>query len=124
MWGQRRASEPSCKSLLVVFGALISQMSGSISGYGRHLPDSTGSCVRRSAGRHPGRGATAPSGQRRQHLDVVGAVTVIAATGSFIYGMLNAGEEGWTDLGTLLPAGPPSSCTGCSCSSSAPYRLP
>jgi hypothetical protein len=38
-------------------------------------------------------------------LDVVGAVTVTAATGSFIYGMLNAGEEGWTDLGTLLPSG-------------------
>ena len=57
-------------------------------------------------------------------LDVVGAVTVTAATGSFIYGMLNAGEKGWTDLGTPCPAGPPSSCTGCSCSSSAPYRLP
>jgi hypothetical protein len=45
-------------------------------------------------------------------LDVVGAVTVTAATGSFIYGMLNADEEGWTDLGTLVPGGPPSSCTG------------
>lgn len=32
-------------------------------------------------------------------------MTVTAATGSFIYGMLNAGEEGWTDLGTLLPSG-------------------
>jgi EmrB/QacA subfamily drug resistance transporter len=40
----------------------------------------------------------------RTGLDVVGAVTVTAATGSFIYGMLNAGEEGWTDLGTLLPS--------------------
>ena len=38
-------------------------------------------------------------------LDVVGAVTVTAATGSFIYGMLNADEEGWTDLGTLVPGG-------------------
>jgi hypothetical protein len=34
---------------------------------------------------------------------VLGAVTVTAATGSFIYGMLNAGDAGWADLGTLLP---------------------
>ena len=31
------------------------------------------------------------------------AVTVTAATGSFIYGMLNARDAGWADLGTLLP---------------------
>ena len=30
-------------------------------------------------------------------------VTVTAATGSFIYGMLNAGDTGWADLGTLPP---------------------
>jgi MFS family permease len=30
-------------------------------------------------------------------------VTVTAATGSFIYGMINAGDEGWADPGTLLP---------------------
>jgi EmrB/QacA subfamily drug resistance transporter len=35
-------------------------------------------------------------------LDVLGAVTVTAATGSLIYGMINAGEGGWADLGTLL----------------------
>jgi EmrB/QacA subfamily drug resistance transporter len=40
---------------------------------------------------------------RATRLDVLGAVTVTAATGSFIYGMLNAGDAGWTDLGTLLP---------------------
>jgi EmrB/QacA subfamily drug resistance transporter len=40
---------------------------------------------------------------RTTRLDVLGAVTVTAATGSFIYGMINAGDEGWTDLGTLLP---------------------
>jgi MFS family permease len=34
---------------------------------------------------------------------VLGAVIVTAATGSFIYGMINAGEGGWADLGTLLP---------------------
>jgi EmrB/QacA subfamily drug resistance transporter len=44
--------------------------------------------------RHPDRVA---------RVDVLGAVTVTAATGSFIYGMINAGDEGWTDLGTLLP---------------------
>src|SRR5215204_3346982 len=38
-----------------------------------------------------------------QRLDVLGAVTVTAATGLFIYGMINAGDEGWADLGTLLP---------------------
>jgi EmrB/QacA subfamily drug resistance transporter len=40
---------------------------------------------------------------RDARLDVLGAVTVTAATGSLIYGMLNAGEAGWTDLGTLGP---------------------
>jgi EmrB/QacA subfamily drug resistance transporter len=40
---------------------------------------------------------------RAARLDVLGAVTVTAATGSFIYGMLNAGDAGWADLGTLLP---------------------
>jgi EmrB/QacA subfamily drug resistance transporter len=36
-------------------------------------------------------------------IDLLGAVTVTAATGSLIYGMLNAGDAGWADLGTLLP---------------------
>jgi EmrB/QacA subfamily drug resistance transporter len=36
-------------------------------------------------------------------IDVLGAVTVIAATGSLIYGMINAGDAGWADPGTLLP---------------------
>jgi EmrB/QacA subfamily drug resistance transporter len=44
--------------------------------------------------RHPDRAA---------RLDVLGAVTVTAATGLLIYGMINAGDAGWADLGTLLP---------------------
>ncbi len=44
--------------------------------------------------RHPDRAA---------RLHVLGAVTVTAATGSFIYGLINAGDAGWADLGTLLP---------------------
>jgi EmrB/QacA subfamily drug resistance transporter len=44
--------------------------------------------------RHPGRAA---------RLDVLGAVTVTAATGSLIYGLINAGDQGWGDPGTLLP---------------------
>jgi EmrB/QacA subfamily drug resistance transporter len=44
--------------------------------------------------RHPDRPA---------RLDVLGAVTVTAATGLFIYGLINAGDAGWADLGTLLP---------------------
>ena len=44
--------------------------------------------------RHPDRAA---------RVDVLGAVTVTAATGSFIYGLINAGDAGWADLGTLLP---------------------
>jgi EmrB/QacA subfamily drug resistance transporter len=36
-------------------------------------------------------------------VDVLGAVAVTAATGSLIYGMLNAGDAGWAELGTLLP---------------------
>jgi MFS family permease len=47
------------------------------------------------APRHPDRAA--------RRLDVLGAVTVTAATGSLIYGMLHAGDAGWADLGTLLP---------------------
>src|SRR5215218_3382771 len=39
---------------------------------------------------------------RATRVDVLGAVTVTAATGSFIYGMINAGDEGWADLETLL----------------------
>ena len=38
-----------------------------------------------------------------QRLDVLGAVIVTAATGTLIYGMINAGDAGWADLGTLLP---------------------
>jgi MFS family permease len=45
--------------------------------------------------RHPDRAA--------RRIDVLGAATVTAATGSFIYGMINAGDAGWADLGTLLP---------------------
>jgi hypothetical protein len=40
---------------------------------------------------------------RRLASSALGAVTVTAATGSFIYGMLNAGDAGWADLGTFLP---------------------
>ena len=40
---------------------------------------------------------------RPARLDVLGAVTVTTATGSLIYGMINAGDQGWADLGTLLP---------------------
>jgi EmrB/QacA subfamily drug resistance transporter len=36
-------------------------------------------------------------------IDVLGAVAVTAATGSLIYGMINAGDGGWADPGTLLP---------------------
>jgi EmrB/QacA subfamily drug resistance transporter len=36
-------------------------------------------------------------------IDVPGAVTVTAATGSLIYGMINAGDAGWADPETLLP---------------------
>jgi EmrB/QacA subfamily drug resistance transporter len=39
---------------------------------------------------------------RAARLDVLGSVTITAATGSLIYGMLNAGDAGWADLGTLL----------------------
>src|SRR5829696_3109704 len=39
---------------------------------------------------------------RATRVDVLGAVTVTVATGSFIYGMINAGDEGWADLETLL----------------------
>src|SRR5215218_53159 len=37
-----------------------------------------------------------------RRIDVLGAVIVTAATGSLIYGMINAGDAGWADLDTLL----------------------
>ncbi|GAA2390687.1 hypothetical protein GCM10010404_54920 [Nonomuraea africana] len=37
-----------------------------------------------------------------RRIDVLGAVIVTAATGSFIYGMINAGDHGWADPGTLV----------------------
>ncbi len=41
--------------------------------------------------------------ERAARLDVLGVVIVTAATGSFVYGMINAGNEGWEDPGTLVP---------------------
>ncbi|WP_424533570.1 MFS transporter [Sphaerisporangium viridialbum] len=38
-----------------------------------------------------------------RRIDVLGAVTITAATGSLIYGMTNAGDHGWADSGTLVP---------------------
>ncbi|WP_322767462.1 MFS transporter [Frankia sp. Cr1] len=38
-----------------------------------------------------------------RRVDVLGAVTVTAATGSLLYGVINAGNHGWADLGTLVP---------------------
>lgn len=44
--------------------------------------------------------STESAGER---VDVLGAVTATAATGSFIYGVINAGNNGWADPGTLVP---------------------
>lgn len=44
--------------------------------------------------------ATRPS---RQRLDLLGAGTVTAATAAFIYGMINAGDDGWSAVSTLVP---------------------
>jgi EmrB/QacA subfamily drug resistance transporter len=41
--------------------------------------------------------------ERTGGLDVLGAVSVTVATGSLVYGMINAGDQGWADPGTLLP---------------------
>jgi EmrB/QacA subfamily drug resistance transporter len=46
--------------------------------------------------------STARPGRR---LDVLGALTVTAATGSLIYGLTGAGDRGWTAPGTLVPLG-------------------
>lgn len=39
----------------------------------------------------------------RRRIDLPGALTVTTATGALIYGLINAGESGWTTLPTLLP---------------------
>ncbi|MBM0274321.1 MFS transporter [Micromonospora tarensis] len=38
-----------------------------------------------------------------RRVDVLGAVTVTGGTGSLIYGVINVGNHGWTDAGTLVP---------------------
>ncbi len=38
----------------------------------------------------------------KNRLDVLGAALVTAATGTFIYALIRAGEEGWASLGTAL----------------------
>ncbi|WP_369145448.1 DHA2 family efflux MFS transporter permease subunit [Streptomyces sp. R44] len=37
------------------------------------------------------------------HLDVPGALLVTTATGALVYGLVRAGDDGWTAPGTLLP---------------------
>lgn len=46
-----------------------------------------------------------PAGPRpqRRRIDLPGALAVTAATGSAIYGLINAGDGGWADTGTLVP---------------------
>ncbi|MFI0450170.1 MFS transporter [Actinomadura sp. 6N118] len=39
----------------------------------------------------------------RPRIDFLGAVTVTAATAALIYGLVTAGDEGWSDTGTLIP---------------------
>ncbi|PSJ29654.1 MFS transporter [Streptosporangium nondiastaticum] len=38
-----------------------------------------------------------------RRVDMLGAVTATAATGLLIYGVINAGNNGWADVGTLVP---------------------
>ncbi|MEU2233043.1 DHA2 family efflux MFS transporter permease subunit [Streptomyces vietnamensis] len=37
------------------------------------------------------------------HLDIPGALLVTTATGALVYGLVGAGDAGWTSAGTLLP---------------------
>ncbi|WP_433714025.1 MFS transporter [Nocardia sp. CA-084685] len=41
--------------------------------------------------------------QRGRSIDVAGAMLVTAAAGAAIYGLINAGDDGWTDSATLVP---------------------
>lgn len=52
-------------------------------------------------------GATVPASPRRpgERIDVPGALLVTLATGAALYGMINAGDRGWTAPSTLLPLG-------------------
>ncbi|WP_328406001.1 MFS transporter [Nocardia sp. NBC_00403] len=42
-------------------------------------------------------------GQRGRSIDVLGAVLVTAAVGAAIYGLINAGDDGWADSLTVVP---------------------
>lgn len=42
---------------------------------------------------------------RHERPDLPGALLITAATGAFIYGLTNAGDDGWTGGGTLAPIG-------------------
>ncbi|MET7403911.1 MFS transporter, partial [Dactylosporangium sp. NPDC005572] len=46
-----------------------------------------------------------PAARRRERLDLPGAVLVTAATAAAIYGLTNAGDDGWTGTATLGPLG-------------------
>ncbi|MFD4319822.1 MFS transporter [Streptomyces sp. NPDC058548] len=47
--------------------------------------------------------ATARPAQRGGGLDVPGALLVTTATGALVYGLVTAGDSGWTSTATLLP---------------------
>ncbi|SDU76675.1 MFS transporter [Jiangella alkaliphila] len=49
-------------------------------------------------------GRPVDGGMRPPRLDVPGAVLVTAATGALIYGLVNAGDDGWTGASTVVPA--------------------
>ncbi|WP_030685450.1 MFS transporter [Streptomyces globisporus] len=44
-----------------------------------------------------------PAPTRTPHLDVPGALLVTSATGALVYGLVRAGDSGWTAPATLLP---------------------
>jgi EmrB/QacA subfamily drug resistance transporter len=46
-----------------------------------------------------------PAPQHRSGIDPIGAVLVTAATGSAVYGLINAGDHGWASRAALLPIG-------------------
>ncbi|MER5307103.1 MFS transporter [Streptomyces sp. NPDC002773] len=47
--------------------------------------------------------ATAPRRGEGGSLDIPGAILVTAATGALVYGLVRAGDSGWTSAATLLP---------------------
>ncbi|RIQ32480.1 MFS transporter [Jiangella rhizosphaerae] len=66
-------------------------------------PDDGPAHSARAGAAHRASGRPGDGGQRPRRLDVPGAVLVTGGTAALIYGLVNAGDDGWTGSATVVP---------------------